>query len=292
MPIEMTEGPGTLPMLRVSTPGSSGEIFLQGAHVASWTPRGHRPVLWMSGTSRFARGEPIRGGIPICFPWFSNLESDPAAPTHGFARLQEWELLEATETADTATVVLRLADSEESRGSAWPHRFEALYRVTMGAELTATLDVTNRDHEIISFEEALHSYYAVADVHMARVIGLERAPYLEKGRMAIERDEAPLPGKPGISRRYTGVTTATIEDPGNEREIVIRTAGARGAVVWNPGQAVAATMDDFDDDGWRNTLCIESCNLAPGEVRLAPGERHALQVSIAVQPPIPQPTSL
>ena len=272
-------------MLRISTPGSSGEIFLQGAHVASWTPEGHRPVLWMSETSRFERHEPIRGGVPICFPWFSNLMSDPEAPTHGFARLQEWELLEATETGDTATVLLRLADSEESRQSAWPHRFEAFYRVTMGAEFTATLDVGNRDHEMVSFEAALHSYYAVADVHAARVTGLEHAPYLEKGGLTLERDDSPLPARPGISRRYTGITTATIEDPGNEREIVIRTAGAPGAVVWNPGPAIAATMDDFDDEGWRNMLCIESCNLAPGEVRLAPGERHALQVSVAVQSP-------
>lgn len=279
--VEMTSGTGSLQMIRLSTIAGSAEIFLHGAHLASWSPAGEEPVIWMSSANRFERSAPIRGGVPICFPWFGMKAGQPRAPQHGFARISGWELIGALESADTLSVQLRLVDTEESRASAWPSRFEATYSVTLGAELTLRLDVTNRDRTAFSFEEALHTYYAVSDSRQATVHGLENHTFLAKGATEVASEAEPVLIGDGISRKYTSASAASIVD--GSRTIHTRAAGASGGVLWNPGAEIARDMADFADDEWTRTVCFEPTNIAETAVWLEPGETHSMSVVISVE---------
>jgi carbohydrate kinase (thermoresistant glucokinase family) len=154
-------GQGGLPVVRVNGPAGAAEVYLQGAHVTSWSPAGassvlHQSVLWMSEFSEFAPGRPLRGGVPICFPWFGPNDADATAPPHGFARLAEWRLVRASEAGDDVVLIFSLSDSGQTRRSVWPHKFEALYTVTVGAQLGLALQVRNLDDVSVTFAEAFH----------------------------------------------------------------------------------------------------------------------------------------
>ena len=148
--VTVAEGEGGLPTLRVSAPGGVGEVYLHGAHVTAWTPSGKAPVIWMSRRSMFEPGQPIRGGVPICFPWFGPGRSGDKSPAHGLARLAAWTLTSAGPAGGTVTVTLRLTDGDVAAlpgTELWPHRFDAVYRVTFGPELGLELTVRNTGEE-------------------------------------------------------------------------------------------------------------------------------------------------
>ncbi|HEY9499836.1 MAG TPA: D-hexose-6-phosphate mutarotase [Terrimesophilobacter sp.] len=279
--VQLRTGSGGLSFLRVTTAGGSGEVFLHGAHLVSWTPAGQSPVLWMSGTSRFAENTPIRGGVPICFPWFGMHADHPEAPQHGFARLSDWELSGASEHGPSTSLEFRLSDTDRTRASAWPHRFEAIYTVTIGSELRLRLEVVNRDTTDVSFEAALHNYYAIGDILATRVYGLEGHEFTSSTETGT--DEVPLQLGNPVDRRYPTVTTAQIEDAASHRVISITSAGSAGAVLWNPGQDKARAMEDFDDDGWPHMVCLETANIGDSQITLAPGERHSMSATIRVE---------
>lgn len=178
--VRLESGGGALPRIRVASAAGDAQLYLHGAQVTGWTPPGREPVIWMSQASRFSADAAIRGGVPICFPWFSAHPTDQRAPAHGFARLTDWTLVEATESDEGTRLTLRLTDAEVSHGSAWPHRFEATYRVSVGPALVLSLEVTNRDSEAVTFQEALHTYFAVRDVREVAITGLEQASYLDR----------------------------------------------------------------------------------------------------------------
>lgn len=256
-------------------------MFLNGAHVVSWAPRGHLPVLWMSDDSRYGEGEPIRGGIPICFPWFNRLPEHPYAPQHGFARTQPWVLKEVTEEDGRLRAQFRLMDTELSRASVWPYRFRATYVVTVGETLNLALEVQNRAEVAFEFEEALHTYFAVGDVRMARIRGLTELEYYSED-LPGARESSPVRILDGVSRRYPTATSAIIDDPMNHRSIHVTSQGATGAVLWNPGTVEAAAIPDFADLGWRKMLCFETCNIGNGRVRLEPGTAHRMSATASV----------
>ena len=277
--VQIGPGSGGLTVARVRGCAGSADVYLHGAHVAAWAPADRAPVLWMSAASRFVSGEPLRGGVPICFPWFGAHASDPAAPAHGFARRVDWDLAEAHETGDDVVLTLRLADTGATRSSAWPHRFEARYTVTVGRRLTLSLQVTNLDPGAVVFEEAFHTYLRVADIHDTEVTGLQGAGFLD--RLA---GPAPLPGETGpvrfgaeTDRIYLGTgATATVVDGAAHRSVAIAKDGSSSTVVWNPWIAKSASMADFGDTEWTGMLCVETCNIRDDAVRLEPGQSHTM----------------
>ena len=279
--VQLLTGPGGLPLLRVSTAGGTGEVFLHGAHLVSWTPAGQSPVLWMSDTSRFAENTPIRGGVPICFPWFGLRADHPDVPQHGFARLLDWALIEVSDNGPATSIEFRLTDTKQTRRSAWPHRFEANYTVTIGSELQLELEVVNRDTVNISFEAALHNYYAIGDALATLVHGLEGHEFFSSA--ASGREEAPVQLGTAVDRRYPTVTTARIEDSDNHRVITVTSEGSDGAVLWTPGPDKARAMEDFSDDGWPHMVCFETANIGESRLTLAPGERHSMRATVRVE---------
>ena len=281
--VELGHGPGGLAVARVFAPGGTAEIYLRGAHVSAWTPAGGTPVIWMSEQSEYAPGVPLRGGVPICFPWFAGHPTDTTAPSHGFARLADWQLTEVREAGDDVVLVLVLTDTEATRSSAWPHRFEARYTVTVGAELSLSLQVTNRDSEPVTVEEALHTYLAVADIRQVEVSGLEGAPFIDRLTGPRPAETEPVRFTAETDRIYPATTaTTTVTDAATGRVITIGKLGSASTVVWNPWIDKAAAMADFGDDEYTGMVCVETCNIRDDTITLAPGASHTMGVTYSV----------
>ena len=284
--VKIGAGQGGLPRLEIATPSATAEIYLHGAHVTRWQPSDARaPVLWASEHSLWQDGKPIRGGVPICFPWFGPHRSDPAAPAHGFARLVDWTLTGAVER-DDQSVVVTFALEGAQMSTPWPFRFRATCEVAIGATLSMSLEVENRDEREFTFEEALHTYFAVSDIADVTISGLERTPYLDKvgGLTQRTQDDMPIRFSGETDRVYLEtMATCSIDDPGLQRRIVVSKDNSRSTVVWNPWIAKARAMQDFGDEEWRGMVCVETANVGVAAVPLAPGERHRMTVSLAVE---------
>jgi glucose-6-phosphate 1-epimerase len=262
------------------------EVYVHGAHVTAFDKAGEPGVLFMSGQSLFQADKAIRGGIPVIFPWFGPRQPDPTgkSPMHGFARVSEWAVESARGGGDVVSVTLSLMPSELSR-SLWPHDFKLTYAVTLERDvLKLDLTVTNTGAEGFPFEEALHTYFAVGDVRHASVEGLAHTTYLDKVDNLAEKsqDAAPITFAGETDRVYVATpATCTINDPGLRRRIVVEKEHSDATVVWNPWVAKAKAMADFGDDEWANMVCVESANVGPHAVTLAPGASHGMRVRIS-----------
>jgi D-hexose-6-phosphate mutarotase len=278
-------GRGGLPRLVVATASAAAEVYLQGAHLTSWVPAGHEPVIWMSQHSTFAPGSALRGGVPVCFPWFGPHPSD-GAPLHGFARISDWTLTHVAEEGDDVRLTLTLTDTDTSRSTVWPYPFAARYLVTLGASLTLALEVENTGAEAITFDEAFHTYLHVGDVRTTSITGLEQSRYVD--RLAPPEWHPPdgetLRLTAESDRLYEQPGSITVVDPANGRSLQVVAQGSANAVVWNPWITKAAAMDDFGDDEWTQLVCVETCNVLDRAVILAPGQRHMVAATITASP--------
>ena len=271
----------------VCAPQAEAEVYLQGAHVTHYQPRGDRPVLFLSERSRFERGAAIRGGVPIVFPWFGPKAGEPSAPMHGFARLAEWGVESAAQAPDgTVTIVLGL-DAEGAAHPSWPRVCSLRYRVTVGETLRLALEVHNREGTAISYEEALHTYLAVGDVRQVLVAGLAGGRYIDKTdgmkRKMQETELVRLADE--TDRVYLGTkATCVLDDPVAGRRLTVEKSGSDATVIWNPWIAKAKAMPDFGDEEWPRMLCIETGNVADHALTLAPGQRHEMKATIRSRP--------
>jgi glucose-6-phosphate 1-epimerase len=278
-------GDGGLVRLAVHSPLADAHIYLHGAHVTHFQPRGAEPVLFMSQKSLFLPGKPIRGGVPVIFPWFGARAGHPEAPAHGFARTSDWQVDSISVDGDNVvTVVLALPPGHQSGG--WePHDFTLSYRIAIGHSLSMTLEVKNTGSAPFSFEEALHTYLAVGDVRDTATAGLEGAEYLDKtdGMKPKTQAAEPIRITQETDRVYENTrSTCVVEDPKMKRRITVEKSGSQTTVVWNPWIAKAAAMADFGDDEWPGMLCIETANASANTLTVAPGETHAMRAVISV----------
>jgi len=281
--VELTTEHG-LPAVRVSTESATGLVFLQGAHVAAWEPAGQGPVIWMSENAVYAKGKALRGGIPICFPWFGAHPEHKQYPAHGFARTRDFSYNGARRTKDGGSELELVLHNDAQTEALFPHAFRARLRVAFGKTLGLELCVENRSEEPFSFEEALHSYFCVADVEQASVLGLQGSSYADKvqnmARFTESASELSLTGE--TDRVYDSTATCTIVDPKAGRAIRIEKAESAATVVWNPWAEKAAQMSDFGADAWPRMLCVESANVGTARVVLGPGAAHTLRVAVSV----------
>jgi glucose-6-phosphate 1-epimerase len=264
-------GAGDLPKLTLAAPdGARAEVYLYGAHVASWVPAGGVERLFLSGASAFRAGAPIRGGVPIAFPQFG---ATGPLPLHGLARLMPWELVKAEAVGQSAVARFHLTDTEDSR-RAWGHPFRLELSVTVGGQsLSMELAATNPGSEAFDFTAALHTYLAVADIATAAVEGLSGVRYRDAAAAGIEvLDPDPCVRFRGeVNRVYFDAPhEARLDEAG--RTTIVRKAGFPDVVVWNPGAARCATMTDLEPDDYHRFVCIEAAVVGK-PVRLAPGER-------------------
>lgn len=281
--VRVVRGRGGLPAVQVDVPAGRGEVYLHGAHVTSWSPL-DTEVLWLSEAAVFAPGKAIRGGVPICFPWFAGGLDGTSTPAHGFARTTEWGLVGATTDGRWVELILALTDTEETRAR-WPHSFAADYRVRMGEdELALLLTVTNTGDEPFTFEEALHSYFSVDDIRSAQVEGLDGSRYLD---MVPGADRGPHVQDGPIT--FTGETDRTFQGTAatalicdGKRAVTVARNGSDSAIVWNPWVDKSAAMSDFGDDEWTGMVCVETANAKADAVTLEPGAEHTMSAYISV----------
>ena len=279
-----------LPAVRIETAAGSGLVFLQGAHIAAWAPAGvtSGSIIWTSENAVYAPGKALRGGVPICFPWFGPHPEHKQYPAHGFARTREFTYHGARLSDALAAELKFTLHSDEQTRALFPYEFSVELRVTFGATLRIEFTVTNRDSKSFSFEEALHSYFSVANVERAAVLGLQGASYLDKvlgtARFTEQAPELAFSGE--TDRVYESGSTCIIRDRARtpEREIQIEKSNSGATVVWNPWLEKAAEMADLGASAWRRMLCVESANVGRSQVSLSPGHVHELCVEVRVRP--------
>ncbi len=279
-----TDTPGGLVRLDLTPAQCSTQVFLQGAHVAAFQPAGAQPVLFMSPRSHFENGKPIRGGVPVIFPWFGPRAGHPDAPAHGFVRTAPWAIESLTSDGKSASLVL-ITESTDATRAQWPHDFTLRHHITAGAELSMTLEVTNCSAAPFTFEEALHSYFAISDINAVIANGFEGTEYLDKTDSAQRKkqDATPIRITAETDRVYLNTRAAcAIEDPGMSRTIVIEKSGSNSTVLWNPWTSKATRLADLGD-AWPGMLCIETCNAAENAVTLAPGATHAMNATVRLR---------
>ena len=273
-----------LPGLRIDTPAAQGVIYLNGAHVAEWAPAGERPVLWMSEASMFEPGQAIRGGVPIVWPWFSNGRAGDKSPAHGFARLSQWNLRYAqVSDSGVATLTFGLEGSEIPADAApgLPSDYSLVLQVLMGQALMLQLVVTAGADDL-TFEEGLHTYFAVGDINQVRVEGLEGATYHDRLTDQLSTQDGPVAFTAETDRIYDSEGSTRIVDDAWQRTILVEKAGSRQTVVWNPWRAKSAAMPDYGDDEWTQMVCVEAVNCRGQTVVLPAGQRHVMSQTISL----------
>ncbi len=275
-------GPGGLPVLSIKTPAAEARIFLLGAQLSNWRPRGFDEVLFMSAKSHFEVGQAIRGGVPVCFPGFG---PRPGFPAHGFVRNRSWKL-EAVEAMENDAVrAVFVTGSDDVSRVLWPHDFLVRLIFTIGRELSMELEVSNTSEAAFTFSEALHTYFIVGDVRQAAVTGLEGVSYRDfPDRSRLFDQEGSIRFVEETDRVYVNTkATCVLEDPVLKRGIVVAKTGSDTTTVWNPWIAKAAAMPDFGDDEWPGMVCIETANAAENSVTLRPKARHSMGALISVE---------
>lgn len=278
-----SEGNGDLPRLEINTAWSNAEIYLHGAHITHFQEKNGPPVLFLSQLSRFNEGTPIRGGIPVIFPWFGSREGEAA---HGFARTQTWDLREVAQLP-TGGVCLRLSLPDSPSAALFP-KFSATYAVTIAKTLTAELTVVNLSQDQdFTFENCLHSYFTVGDISAVSVTGLKGVDYLDKtenfARKKERSEHIKITGE--TDRIYLDTIAAVeIHDSNLKRRIRVEKSGSSSTVVWNPWAAKAQQMPDFGGDEYQTMICVESGNVADNRVTLPAGKTSSLKIEISTLP--------
>lgn len=266
--------------LEITNTSARAKIALQGAHLFHYQRVDRQPLLWLSETSFLEAGKAIRGGVPICWPWFGKHTTDRSLPQHGFARNSVWKLLGVTETnADSSEVKLQLKSSVESI-KIWPYRFELLLRITIAQTLTVALTTTNCDQHPFEISSALHSYFSVADIKDVVVEGLDNAPYFDALTQENKTQKGNVYISEEVDRVYQKVNNPlTLHD--RKRTVQISAEGSASTVVWNPWQEKCARMNDMQEDGYKTMLCVETANAMDDERTIPPGEKHTLTTIIS-----------
>ncbi len=266
----------------VSSPSAKAAVCLQGAHLLGWQPSGQQPVLFLSQRSEMAPGKAIRGGVPLLFPWFGPRHDGKEGPAHGFARTQPWQLDFAAMTGEDLHLTFTQGPTELSRSLGFDH-FRLAFQLTLGRSLTMQLTVANDGQAPLLYEEGMHTYFSVQDVHEVTVSGLDGTHYIDKkDDFKVKPQVAgPMHITAPTDRVYLATAaTCTVRDPGEGRQITIEKTNSNSTVVWNPW----GEMPDIHPDGWHEFVCVETVNVGEQSVSLAPGATHTMKSHITVAP--------
>ncbi len=276
-------------------PASRGEahVYLHGAHVSHFQPAGQPPVFFMSKESRYETGKAIRGGVPICFPWFGPKKDDPKAAMHGFARDRNWKFQSVERAEDGSVTVVLVLKYSAATQALWPPKFSATLSVTLdgsGRKLTLALAAKNLDAADLTLEAALHTYIAVSDVNKITVAGLENTDYIDKvDNFARKKQPAePIRITGETDRVFLNTTgTCVVNDPGGNgapaRRVIVEKEGSKSTVVWNPWINKAKAMADFGDDEWPGMVCVETANVGDNAVTIKPRTGHVMKAIVRVE---------
>jgi len=276
---------GGLLSVRVTTPLCDGEMHLHGAQVTSWKPAGAEEVIFLSRQARWEEGKAIRGGIPICFPWFRAKADDSHAPAHGVVRTKIWTLESIEQNAGGITVSMYTQSDPDTRR--WSSRKSAgHHRVTFGSALRLELTVSNTGFKPFRFEEALHTYYRVGDVRKVRVRGLDGVTYLDNtdSNKKEKQNGDVVISSPTDNAYMNTQNPLQLIDPVLNRSIQVIKQNSDSTVIWNPWAEGARALSDLGDDEWQHMVCVEGSNILENAAELAPSADHKITVTMTVTP--------
>jgi len=275
--VKLREMKPGFPVLEVNHELCTGSVALLGAHVMEWTPAGHKPALFMSADAIFEEGQAIRGGIPVCWPWFGGREG---LPGHGFARLRFWELSRAVDSAGGVELEFRLGGAGDT---GWPHAFTLTLIVNMGKTLAVALEMKHLGQSSAEITAALHTYLSVGAIGQTGVAGLADASYLDSlddhqvkqqtGEVIFDRE---------VDRIYLSDGAVRVVDRGWDRTLEVAKSGSRATVVWNPWIEKSKRLADLPDEAYHDFLCIEAANTGEEIITLEPQGAHILRQEIRI----------
>lgn len=284
------EGPGGLLFADIANDFATATVCLQGAHLTHWQPRSQtKPVIFMAAAAQYAPGKSLRGGIPLCWPWFGPHDTDPSQPGHGFARSVLWQTQGLVQRDDGASQLrLCLTDDDASRAR-WPHSFRLEYEIIVGETLELALVTTNTGLAPFVVGEALHTYFNVGDIDSAQVVGLDGVTFTDKVTGGQRRQQAgAITFGEEVDRVFVDTESpCTLVDSSLRRRIHIAKTGSHSTVVWNPGYDRASRFADLgvapaSSGSWRQMVCVESANALENQVTIAPAESHRIGVTYRV----------
>jgi D-hexose-6-phosphate mutarotase len=270
-----------LPVAEINTPLASARVALQGGQLLAWQPAGHAPVIWTSKAAVYESGKGVRGGVPVCWPWFGALAGKGA---HGFVRTRMWHMRESRLDA-SGQIVLRLGITDDASTRAiWDQAFDLELVITAGATLTLALITRNTGTTSMLITQALHTYFCTADIAHTTVQGLDACAYLDKlqdGAVCRQTGAVLFDGE--TDRVYTDTgADCLIHDTAGNRVIRVAKQGSASTVVWNPWSEREKAFADMAAGEYQHMLCVETCNAGPDQVTVAPGGTHALVASVSV----------
>lgn len=280
----LEQSAGDLPLLRVHNRHADCSIYPYGAHIAAFRPKNQGEVLWVSPYSSFEEGKPIRGGIPICFPWFGRHRWRNDLPLHGFVRTRFWDMVSTAMLPDgRSLVVFALTDNEETR-SVWPFRFRLELAVTVGETLEMTLLIENRGEELFTCEEGFHTYFHVEDPARCEVHHLDGVEYIDRVKgdsRAVQSGAVRFDGELVNAYMHAPAACELTDFPAHRR-IRVEQKNMDATVIWNPGAAAAAENPEIRD-AWDEFVCVESTNCLDCRLEVPPGASHRSLVRLGLQ---------
>jgi len=289
--LKFVEGPGGLTFAEIDNAGGVATICLQGAHVVSWRPKSQaEPVVWVSEMAKYGPGKSIRGGAPVCWPWFGPHATEKGFPGHGFARTVPWQVTgsEALANGDTRIGLVLMQNDQTRSQFAKACRVELI--ATVGATLGIDLVTSNLDTEAVEIGEALHTYFRIGDIGSATVTGLDGCEYVDKvDGGARKRQSGAVAFAGEVDRVYLNTESeCVIEDADLKRRIRIAKTGSRSTVLWTPWLEKAEKMGDFgpgrnNQGGWREMVCVESGNALDDVVTVPAGQSHTMSVRYSAE---------
>lgn len=278
-------GKGGFPMIHIDNGKAKALISVYSGQVLSFQPATETTdLMFLSEKAYYAEGKAIKGGIPICWPWFGPDPEGLNRPSHGFVRNRLWNVRETTTTTDGATqVILGLNDTEETR-AIWPQTFELAIAITVSTTLTVQLITRNLGDKSFPLTQAFHTYFQVGDINRVEVLGLENTQYLDKVDGGVEKTQiGPVAIANEVDRIYLNVSNElVIDDPALNRRIRIKSSGSKSAVVWNPWGTICANMPDLDDEDYQRFICVETTNAATDIVEVPPHGEFRLEVIYSI----------
>lgn len=279
--IHRLDNPSGLKVLKFETPKASLVFHLQGAHVTSFIPRGASDLLWLSPMADFIPGKAIRGGIPVCWPWFGK-HSNTDLPQHGFARNSLFQLLDVQATAgDGVIITLELNSSDETQVM-FPYAFNLKVELTLSTSLTIKLITTNLSDRPLPLSQAIHSYLNISNIHQIKLNGLAEYSFMDQLSGKTHKETRNSITFAEETDRIYHLNNAQLLVDDSTRRIVIEQQGDNSTVVWNPWIDKSQRMSDFADDGYLEMLCIEAANTG-NNLLLQPGDSYELSQTIGLE---------
>mgnify|MGYP001257092396 CR=1 FL=1 len=265
-----------LQYIEVNSPMCHAHIFLQGAQVTHFQPKNQPSLLWISQAETYEKGVSMRGGIPICWPWFG-LHPEPDYPQHGFARHKIWHLERIQESEQEVLITLTLPTSEIET-QFWPHRTQLTVTIALSTQLKISLTTQNNEDYPIKFSQALHTYFDIQNIKKLKVDGLVNTPYIE-----FNQNKHQTAGEVSIYKetdRMYHNASSTQQLKTTQGTIVVKREHSSSCVLWNPWIEKSKRLSNFNQDDYLHMVCLEACNILDDSVDLKPHETFTLSQTI------------